>query len=56
MPIFEFCFPGHNRIYPFFARTQAEARGGPAPPDNPKYLMQKIVASPSAAGAPRHYS
>jgi hypothetical protein len=52
MPIYEFYCPDNNRIYQFFARTQAQGRTVPPCPDNPKYRMRKAISSFAVVGRP----
>jgi len=44
MPIHEYFCPDNNRIYQFFAKTQAQAQSIPKCPDNPAFRMVKMVS------------
>jgi hypothetical protein len=45
MPIYEYYCPDNHTVYQFYAKTLAQGRTVPPCPDNPKYLMRKVVSS-----------
>jgi len=53
MPIYEYYCPDNHRIYSFWAKTLAQGQTVPKCPDNPAFLMRKIVSSFAVTGRTR---
>lgn len=45
MPIYEYYCPDNNTVYQFYAKTLAQGKKTPRCPENPKFLMEKILSS-----------
>jgi hypothetical protein len=50
MPIYEFFCPSNRRIYSFFARSLRFADLSPRCPDNPKWMLEKMISGFAITG------
>jgi hypothetical protein len=53
MPIYEYYCPDNHRIYSFYAKTFAQGQTIPKCPDNPAFLMRKILSPFAVTGRTR---
>ncbi len=56
MPIYEFYSPDNNKLYQFFARTQAYRDMTPRCPDNPAFRMERRVSRFAIVGKAKEES